>query len=370
MERIIDTASFNLYAKPDFLNDLSHRLDALGAGDRVVIMTMSFDVLDVQVANVMKSLQAAAGRGASVRLFVDAYAFLISDDSQPFSLGPLFLHASLSDKRIGNRIFRASYEALERLKATGGSYVITNIPDRRFSNPFAGRSHLKMVLLNDRVYLGGCNLNDASNIDVMTGWDDAATAKKLYSLADDIAEKTSTRIALQQTDVTLPINDTTSIMLDSGVAGQSLIYDTALEIIENAQKSVFISCQFFPNGRTAACLRRAHARGVAVTIAYNHPSKNSLSFLHYTNIAIERLRMPSEFFQSSIGEDQPFLHAKIIATESEVMIGSHNYVPAGVTLGTAEIALRRKDPIFSEAVVGSLLRQVGWRDRPEFSVLV
>jgi hypothetical protein len=47
----------------------------------------------------------------------------------------------------------------------------------------------------------------------------------------------------------------------------------------------------------------------------------------------------------------PHIHAKLIATERAAMIGSHNYVVQGVSLGTAEAAILRNDPQFSEQAV-------------------
>ena len=40
----------------------------------------------------------------------------------------------------------------------------------------------------------------------------------------------------------------------------------------------------------------------------------------------------------------PKLHAKLLATDQGVMIGSHNYVKFGVSVGTAEITLKSSDP--------------------------
>jgi hypothetical protein len=48
----------------------------------------------------------------------------------------------------------------------------------------------------------------------------------------------------------------------------------------------------------------------------------------------------------------PRLHAKLLATEQGAMIGSHNYVVQGVTLGTAEAAILRNDPQFSKQAIG------------------
>ncbi len=57
----------------------------------------------------------------------------------------------------------------------------------------------------------------------------------------------------------------------------------------------------------------------------------------------ERLTMPPELFRGEIDPSLPFLHAKIIASETSADAGSHNYISAGVMLGTAEIAIHTTD---------------------------
>ncbi len=216
------------------------------------------------------------------------------------------------------------------------------------------------------MYIGGCNLDRFTEIDIMVGWNDAATAEYLRTLTLKFAGSGRTYEVMAGSDIRRELTPAnvasyeTTIFVDSGKRRQSIIYDRALALIDEAKESVFITCQYFPNHITARHLKAAQKRGVKVTIVYNNPDKDLWPFtlVHRAVVRLERLRRPYDFFHRELPKGTDFLHAKLIATESAAMIGSHNYVRAGVNFGTAEIALLRHDPDFAKAAVSKIEAQL------------
>lgn len=345
-----------IYTTPEYFVDITERIGGLGAGDRVALASMAFSPEYADISVLVEALVAAARRGAEVRLAVDAYTFLLSDAGN--QVGPLFFSSELGEKLP--RHYQLAREALHALEAAGGRYTVLNRPYRAFSNPFAGRSHIKFTVINDRLYLGGCNLNDPRMIDMMTGWDDRRTAQWLWDLSGRMLETGHAGVALGGDDLEYVVDSTSSLVVDAGISGRSLIFEKALEIIDAAQQRVLITCQFFPNDVTAKHLLKAYQRGVQVEIVYNHPAQHPVpnNLLHHGVVQAARLTLPKSFFVQALPRDRQFLHAKLIVTEAAAMIGSHNYVTAGVRLGTAEMALLETDPEFGLRAVERLWRQI------------
>lgn len=355
--RHIDSANFEVTDKADFLRDFAHRSRTADVGSHIIAMTMAYDTHDPLVAECLDAMTTAAYRGADVSLFVDAYAFMDSHDTQPLAFGPLFYGTDLASAAGSKPVFRKAYEALESLRRAGGHYTITNLPDRRFSLPIAGRSHIKLYMIDDRVSLGGCNLDDSSHIDPMLSWHDEPLSHTLQTFCKDLADESSVRMVIPE-DMRFAVDDVSQLLFDSGQRGQSAILEQAVSMIDAETDSVFITGQYFLGGAIAAALRRADRRGAQVHIAYNHPAKNgSRRGLQYISQAIEKMRNPARFFADRLPMNSPFLHAKLLATSQGFMLGSHNYVQAGVQLGTAEICLLRRDPVLGAQLVDMVKRQ-------------
>lgn len=338
---------FTFYTKPEYYRDITAGIGKLRKGDRVALATMSFKPQYAPVQALMEVLGAAAGRGVRVSLTVDAYVFLSDDKQVP---GPLFF-----SKKLPRRMpaaFQKKYDVLAKLRQQGVQVAITNQPARVFTSPVGGRSHIKFAVINDRLYIGGCNLTSPERLDVMVGWESRKAADWLYEFSQNMVRTESTAF-MHGKDLDFSIDTDTQLLVDSGKPKQSTIFAHAMQLIDEAEKEVLITCQYFPNSVTTKHLIAAHERGVKVTVMYNHPSKfpKPQNLLHYAVVARERLRTPPILFKQQLPKDRHYLHAKIIATESAAIIGSHNYVTAGVNFGTAEIALLRRDPAFSQSTV-------------------
>jgi cardiolipin synthase len=345
---------FQFYTTPEYYADLIKRLAGAKPGERVIVVTMSFHFSHPDVRPLHTALCAAARRGVKVSLIVDAFGFIAAG---PFQPGPLFFHANMP-RRL-HQPFQDDLDTLEELKAAGGRYAIINQPGRPFTSHIMGRSHLKFSVIGDRYYIGSANLSSYERLDMMVAADDAGVANWLAGLSERFISAGSVLAALPEGDISRSVGDNTTFYVDAGGRGRSLILEQALEFIDSAQEHVLITSQYFPGAITATHLLAAHERGVRVRIIYNHAGRHRWpsNWLHAFVNQAERLRLPAEFFAhpyTSAG----YLHAKLIATEQGAMMGSHNFIQAGVTFGTAEIAMRVRDPEFSRRAVAAITGQL------------
>ncbi|MGH7237716.1 MAG: phospholipase D-like domain-containing protein, partial [Candidatus Saccharimonadales bacterium] len=252
----------------EYFAEITAKIGRAKAGERVALMAMSFDPSELVVASLVHEVIDAAQRGAQVQLNVDAHAFMIHD-SQGMPNGPLLL--GKNPRRTIYKTYRYKLKVLEQLAASGGRYRITNLP-RRSNLPIAGRSHIKYTVVNGTAYLGGCNLNGTDQIDFMVRLEDPKTADWIYNFMLQVAASGSPKKLLNGQDVSLKIEPNTTLLVDAGRKSQSIIYDNALKIIDDASERLVLTCQFFPGGAIAQHLAAALARGVDIKIYYSHIS--------------------------------------------------------------------------------------------------
>lgn len=330
-------AGYTLYDHPGYFAELKRLAETADPGDHITIMAMAFSANADEVSGMMAAMADAARRGVNVLALIDAMSFMLDDANRP---GPLWLDTEFKPKFMYGS-FGSSYELLQDLKQAGGAFKIINRPAKRFSNPYAGRSHIKLALANNQVFIGGCNFEHPEYPDIMVGFSDYATADWLRVLTTQIASKGHSLAALEAKDLEHAVSDTATIYIDAGIPKQSTILRQAHRLIDEAQEFITITCQYFPGGETAQRLLAAHKRGVTVKIYFSPPAVHGLlAPLHWGHNHLERRKLPAEFFAHEMPTEAPKLHAKILVSEKSAMVGSHNYVQAGVNLGTSELALR------------------------------
>lgn len=338
--------------RPDYFKALTGLVRSAQKGERVLVATMDLQVDEPLIGELLQVLKAAAKRQARVTLLADAHNFLTTGHGTP---GPLFYKPSLDTVRDTKLM-----QQLEGLKRAGGTYRITNLPRRRFSNPVAGRSHVKAAIVGEMLFVGGCNLGKPQYIDAMVQWRSKTASNQLANWLEIIAESGQTREAFGDVDSQVELDKDTRLIIDAGAPNQSLIYEEALQLIDTAKERLFITCQFFPGGQTASHLAAAQARGVNVEIIYSHPRVHgpTAPLHHLHQLAQHARHLPPNFFEGKLEKHMPKLHAKILASESCAMIGSHNFVEQGVQLGTAELALRSSDPGFVRKLHDFMHREI------------
>lgn len=354
---MIPASDFQFYAKSTYFEDFISRVVDTKAGDRVALATMTFEPSEPVIARLLDTLGQAAARGVQVNLCIDAHVFLRAHSKElSQKIGPLFWNTKAlqtPDSLAG--IYRQKYDTLMQLQSRGVHFTVTNQPQHILSNPVGGRSHIKYSVINNRVYIGGCNMDKPQDIDIMTGWNDAKSADTLFAFSNDTIKNAGTRF-MDGADRSIATSNGDTIYIDAGKKRQSIILEQAWRLIDDAKTELFMTCQYFPNSKTAQRLAAAYKRGVAVTIIYNHASQfpKPDHILQHISATTERLRVPSDLFKHQLPLSSPYIHAKVLASESSAMIGSHNYIPAGVNFGTAEIALLRHDAEFSHQIVSHM----------------
>lgn len=363
--QVSTSPDYAFYTRQQYFAELVKRIHATSAGSRVLLTTMAFDAADPHVHKIIIALEKAARRGVYVRFAIDAYDFMVGDRF----MGPLWWHTKLPRALTG--LAKRNFEALTRIRAAGGECTITNMPGHAFSVPFAGRSHIKCAVINDFSFVGGCNLHNYNELDCMVGWEDKNSADWLFNTLEPLVSMQKNAAAFGTSDKHFKAFTDAAILLDVGVRRQSIIMKNAFELIDQAQEWIFLSCQFFPNSKTADKLRAAHKRGVKVYLLLNDVSKHGGVHSPIQRIVtpFEKTRSPQSFFDFVLPTSQPYLHAKVLASEQQAILGSHNYIISGVNFGTAELAIQWQNSQVARKVVHSLLDQTPFAHDKRFSFL-
>lgn len=350
----VEPNPYTFYTSAEYYTALVQHINATKKGDRVTLATLFIRPTEPRSAAVLNAANQAAARGVQVTLIVDDWTFLIKTGISP---GPSFFYGK--PKKPMTKAFRSRLTALEALKAAGGRYFITNPTKRALASPISGRSHIKYSVVNDTVFIGGCNLGDTELLDVMVSWNDVSVADWLQQLAEYTMQTGSVAKALQNKDASLPTNNHATLLVDAGVKGQSIIFDRALRAVDTAKNSVYITFQYFPDHAMADSLQAAEQRGADVRIVYNSAGVHTWPLNHiYGQAAKRTLRGRSKTFtRHQLPAEHPYIHAKVIIADGTTILSSHNYMPDGVRLGTAEIGLISEDPSFAGGVQAALKRQ-------------
>ena len=248
-----------LYTSEGFFRSLSEDLAATGVGDRVAITTMDFDVSDPLVRHTYGELSAAADRGVDIAFGVDAFAFL----NPRRTIGSVVLPFALGREARKHRL--EPFTALAE-KATVQASV-TNEPKPPVLNYFAARSHLKIAVVNDRLYLGGPSFQGSDRIDMMVGFEDKTTADWLYGLASAVASSGSTKAVLGEEDQVRSLDSHTRVIIDAGRQHQSRILEEVLKVIDEAESHLLISSPFLLTGAASEHVLQAYQRGIDVHLA-------------------------------------------------------------------------------------------------------
>lgn len=340
----------------EYFAEITRKVAEAKAGAQVALISMAFNPSEFAVENLVTELIAAAARNVQVLLVIDAHSFMISSTAWP--TGPVFWNKPISQTSSPEYLNKLEY--LERLREAGGRYAIINMPPGQLTNPYAQRSHIKTTIIDHTAYLGGCNLGGTQQIDMMLRLENADIADYLYDLVQRIAIAESTQAALAGTDLIYAVDQQTDILIDSGKAGQSLIFEQAIQLVKDAQEHIVMTCQFFPDDRILRHLHKALGRGVQVDLYYNgsEAQEGPTKLGHKMILWRAKLQQPEAFFKHQLPPAGRRLHLKLLATEQAAILGSHNYVNAGVQFGTAELALIRRDPTFSEALVQKIRAQL------------
>ncbi len=279
----------------------------------VTLLLLSGPLLDP----ILKALEEAAERGVKIKIVLDTFTWYYSGRGWlPFS--PF----RATDAK-GAAITR---EVLKRLRRHRSEIIEIG---RIGLNPYRGRSHTKITIIDDDVYsFGGINLHDEGfeAIDYMLAMHHSDLADEFDLLAVTLGR------GKPKPDRTLSLDPYSSVLIDGGRPAKSIIYDRACELAEQATRVHYVS-QFCPTGRLANLLK-----GPSATCYFN-PRLHSPAHIG--------MMVAFDMFKTGIRNHyngKTFLHAKYILYELDdgsraLITGSHNFSRHGVSFGTKEIAL-------------------------------
>lgn len=293
------------------------------AHQEIAIIATTLRTNEATSLAIVDALCAAADRGVAVSVYVDTFTYL---EPKEFLLR--------SPRRQPTRAYNAL--KLERkLKSHGIQFHWLG---RKANIILTGRTHTKWVIIDDTVYsFGGVNLDGESfsNIDYMIRIQDSRLSESL--LAEHIRIRRSDKGGSGIRNHTIELDSHTTVLLDGGLIGSSLIYKRTCALAKDAEHITLVS-QYCPTGPLNRILKRKHA-----TIYYNHWRNAS-----WANRVMISFGMMATKSSTTYCRDT-YLHAKFaIFTMSNgkkiAISGSHNFMRGSGLLGTREVAIETSDP--------------------------
>lgn len=309
----------------DFVTSLTK--DVRKAKQRITIFSHII-AYDESTEKLVGALCEAAKRGVSVEVAGDVFTYGILGGWKISPLKP-------------NERIRALRTMVKKFKKSGVQYRWIG----QFGPfLFAGRTHVKWAIVDDTVYsFGGVNLyaKGLREIDYMLRENDVKLGDHLVREHERIARADRLGKFYRSHKFSGKNGD---ILIDGGRPRDSIIYRRACDLAEKATDIVYVS-QYCPTGPLGKTLQKRGAK---------------LYFSHWKQAASlnNRLLIRSSMFftgYETLYEKPAFIHAKFILFTmpdgSKVALsGSHNFVRAGVVLGTREIDLETSDPAIIAAL--------------------
>lgn len=289
-----------------------------GSEFRVLLETMVVDSYGA-MEGILEACIAASARGVEVTIVYDRYSAF----------------SAVTERGIGG--VRRLKAALNRLKSNG---IKLRKVGKISMNPFAGRNHIKAVIVDDDVFIGGgVNLTGGSfdMHDYMLRFHDTRLADTLFERLPVIAEERSP-------DSEVEIDDESKLIVDGGTRNSSLILKQAKAMVGRATSIYYVSK--LPPGQGLQDLMKGRTKlwfnGIRIASGFD-----KLAVL---------MGYPWLRFKSEYGGRKP-IHSKFIVTKTkdgqlEALAGSHNFSPLGVLFGTQEAAIYTKN----EHICKDLLR--------------
>lgn len=285
------------------------------ATKRVSLLTMVL-VHDDATDELLDALCDAAERGVIVTVAADSFTYTDFQGS--------YIPTTYRSSRV-----RDAMDMQKRFRAAGANFYWLG---RLSMVAFTGRTHIKWCIVDDTVYsFGGVNLDlqSVQNTDYMFKVKNEALASRIIAEQERIigADRSGHAYRSHQFG-----DDDNMVLIDGGFLGDSIIYRRACHWAERAKHVTLVS-QYCPTGKLSRLLKN---------------TESDLYFNHWTNAGllnrmVIRFGMLTSKHHTSYHR-RPYLHAKFIIFTlhdgSKVAIsGSHNFVRAGVFLGTREVAL-------------------------------
>jgi len=311
-------SSPKLLTSPDYIVEAIKSISA--AKQRVLFMSLMFTDDDV-TDDFVDALEAAAERGVNVQIAADVFTYgERASTCLPFKF---FTEKS-----------RATTSSVRELTKKG---ITFNWLGRFSVTPVSGRTHIKCLIVDDKVFsFGGVNLygkDITGNSDYMFMCPDSRLADDLAHEFNQITKADRGHYVYRSHKFSYGSH---TVLTDGGFQGDSIIYRRVCELAREATDVLLVS-QYCPTGKLSRILKTKRSR-----LYFNRPELAGP--LNKAVISIGML-----FSQhKTLYTRSRYLHAKfMIFTMPDgrkiAVTGSHNFVYGGVLLGTREIALETDD---------------------------
>jgi len=282
------------------------------ARDQIYICSMTFTLGD-KINHIIDLLLLSLKRQVKICLVIDIYSFsVIGEERQNV----------IKQKRLINKRLSALRTAGADIRVVGKIGL----------NPFAHRTHVKAVVIDDLVLcFGGINFSETSfnNNDYMLGINNKQLADKVISIINSTSN-------LNCPNINYRFNETNQLLYDGGNQHQSIIYDKACQLTARAHQVLFVS-RMCPSGQLAKLMAQSNTKYI-----YNRANQTKFP----TNLSITYDQLIYKIKNSYQGEK--YVHAKLILFtmlngEKYLISGSNNFNYRGIKYGTKEIALLSSD---------------------------
>ncbi len=304
------------------------------AKHRVFLQSMLFEKGEV-LQSLEPVLIKKAQEGVDVRVTTDWISQRYVHDN-PNILPTL----SRRTRQINKQVHTQTKLLIQKWSQAGIKFTVTNIPSVFSPLSIFGRNHIKMYIVDeDAAWVGGVNLTDLS-----FGWIDFMVKFKDRSVIDAVTQqffKVNENKPTENYTVSFGLHE---LLVDSGIRGNSIIYDAAIELIKQAIASITFVSQFVPDEKLLEELINAGNRDVKVTIITSSKNSRNINEFPYNVPYLRFLRRIKNRQNISLFHQNKKVHAKLlIVDEEKALFGSHNLVYIGVLLATEEIAIRTVD---------------------------
>lgn len=292
------------------------------ARNRIVIAAMIL-LSGEKTGELLRLVAKALERGVQVHILLDNYTRLKHYDVVP--------------KASHRPRLAETLRTLETLQAAGAR---TYYYGRLGLNPYKGRCHVKLTVVDDTAYtFGGLNFYDEglASTDFLLCVRHAGLGDWLEGLVGRIG---TTEPPLADQEVRLDPHS--SILFDGGRAKHSIIYERACELVAQAKRVYYVS-QMAPSGQLARLLSETDT-----TLYFNRPEQMIIPS-RYSQAYDQRKYHLANSYTGTQYIHAKFMLFKLSGGRRAVLSGSNNFSYRGVAYGTQEIGLYASSPqLFSQ----------------------
>jgi cardiolipin synthase len=292
-----------LAGAPAFMRRLEDRAETCRDRLWVQFSTFEGDTSGTALADV---LMARAKEGVDVRFLVDHYSDVIANDILPF----------MAHRRSELQAERQRTAALLGRMTDAGVRIVRTAPVGRFRQHLLYRDHRKIVVIDDRAFVGGLNVSDHN-----FAWRDFMVELDGPIVADVAADFDATWSGTPGTPAPHPGSGDVVI---THAPGHEAIATEAIQMIDGARSTVRIESPSLLGDDIEGALARAASRGVAVDAVV--PARhNRLIFRVWRRAMLRRLARAGVTVHRYDGSGG-MTHAKALVVDDErATFGSFNF---------------------------------------------